>query len=716
MFHRPMLVVSLALVLCAACSKEPEVHPDMARANALLQAGKATQAAELYKRRYDETGDDSALLGLGLSLRAAGGHVGAVAALSEVREARPKDPLIAPALAFSLAMLGRFDEAFAVAADMREAQGDRAAGALLMAALARTTDQRAQAFEAVRSWRQSTGKTVAEVELSLADLAALAGDGALSTRVRDGVDGARFLNPGGAVELARLYLRQGRFEPALALLEALRASENPPGTLWTPLLTAHVELGEHGKAAELLPLVPEELRQGVRFQELSAHVALAEGRPADALRAVTAGLAGLGDGSDQRRLALRILLVQALVDLKRSDEAAQELKAVGDAPSAPPASRLQVADLWAAVGDTDHARKLWETLRSAQRVGEGARLRLLSMWLEGGELEAARREAEAWVKQEPGSSEGRVGLARVAVAEGLPGPAMDSLDAALQRDPAHLPALRMRFELTQKAEGDGAALTWLKQALKDAEPAESPAVHAFGYAVLSTQPDEGMAANAQARLWMEADPADPQPVVELARSLQKQRLGSRAVPLFREALSRAPDLPSLWAEAAQAEAQHGDVDRAIELLERLREQRPEEPALLNNLAYLYGARLVAKRAEGARSQQEGKEQVADDPDLARALGLAREAAALGGSSAAMQDTLGWLLLLKGEAREALPLLQAAAKADPDSAAAAAHLGLAWLESGQPDKASRELKRARRLDHHHDAVKTLQKRLAAASGS
>src|SRR5689334_18222999 len=61
-----------------------------------------------------------------------------------------------------------------------------------------------------------------------------------------------------------------------------------------------------------------------------------------------------------------------------------------------------------------------------------------------------------------------------------------------------------------------------------------------------------------------------------------------------------------------------------------------------------------------------------------------------------KDTLGWVSYQRQDYRTALPLLEDAAKALPNLALVRFHLGMAYLATGQDDKASNEFSKARTL--------------------
>jgi len=118
---------------------------------------------------------------------------------------------------------------------------------------------------------------------------------------------------------------------------------------------------------------------------------------------------------------------------------------------------------------------------------------------------------------------------------------------------------------------------------------------------------------------------------------------------------------------AQAYQQLGDARRAIAQYEVLRGEGVGSPVVLNNLAWLYS-----------------------EAGDARALPVAREAAALAPNNAAIADTLGWILVKQGKYDEALPVLRSAVAGAPRDAEIRYHLAVVLDKTGGSEDAARVL--------------------------
>jgi tetratricopeptide (TPR) repeat protein len=127
----------------------------------------------------------------------------------------------------------------------------------------------------------------------------------------------------------------------------------------------------------------------------------------------------------------------------------------------------------------------------------------------------------------------------------------------------------------------------------------------------------------------------------------------RAEEHFQKVLQRSPRALAARLGLVQVRLAQGRRDQAIELLEKILEDHPEQPEALNNLAYLYA--------------QQGE-------NLDQALDLAQRAVKLSPKNAGMRDTLGWICYQQGRFEEALKHLQEAIRLAPDQGLQHYHLG------------------------------------------
>ena len=120
---------------------------------------------------------------------------------------------------------------------------------------------------------------------------------------------------------------------------------------------------------------------------------------------------------------------------------------------------------------------------------------------------------------------------------------------------------------------------------------------------------------------------------------------------------------------AQTFLEKGQNKQAIRHYEAILQHEPKDVRAMNNLAWAY--------------QQEKD---------SRALPLAEKAYAVEANSPAILDTLGWILVERGELARGVGLLQKAVSLAPDAADIRYHLAQALAKSGEKEKARSELQR------------------------
>lgn len=126
-------------------------------------------------------------------------------------------------------------------------------------------------------------------------------------------------------------------------------------------------------------------------------------------------------------------------------------------------------------------------------------------------------------------------------------------------------------------------------------------------------------------------------------------------------------LPLFRAELSLRDKQY---KLAAEQLEAMSKNTPNNPAILNNLAYAY---------------QQNKD--------SRALPTAEAAYKLASNEPAIMDTLGWLLVEQGDAKRAAQILQQASTKAPQAPEIRYHLAMALFKSGDKAGARKEVEQA-----------------------
>lgn len=161
-----------------------------------------------------------------------------------------------------------------------------------------------------------------------------------------------------------------------------------------------------------------------------------------------------------------------------------------------------------------------------------------------------------------------------------------------------------------------------------------------------------------------------------ARVVQDQEGGEAAIDVIEAALAANPQNRDVRVDYAGRLEQVGRMDDAIAVYDALYAQGSDDLVVVNNLASL----LTSERR--------------DAQSIVRANAIARRLK--GTNVPAFQDTFGWAAFLAGDVDEALPALEAAAKALPDVPSVAYHLGEVYAKSGRTGEARVQFERADNL--------------------
>lgn len=168
-----------------------------------------------------------------------------------------------------------------------------------------------------------------------------------------------------------------------------------------------------------------------------------------------------------------------------------------------------------------------------------------------------------------------------------------------------------------------------------------------------------------------------------------------AVAFLEQWLDRAPRDRMVRQTLAEAYVSTGRATEAIVQFEQLLRDEPDNVSVLNNLAYLLA-----------------------DRDSARARELAQRAYAVAPEDAAVNDTLGWIMVKQGEPRQGLAYLREAQFRDAGDPAIRYHVAVALSALGRNEEARVELNKALangRPFPEEASARSLLERLGSAVG-
>lgn len=176
--------------------------------------------------------------------------------------------------------------------------------------------------------------------------------------------------------------------------------------------------------------------------------------------------------------------------------------------------------------------------------------------------------------------------------------------------------------------------------------------------------------------------------MKLYVALQGAHSSDPEAPL-REWLEENPDDVSIRAVLAQAYQDQGKIREATEQYEHVLGLKPENPTVLNNLAWSYY----------------------ENKDL-RAVDMAEKAHKIAPDQGVITDTLGWLLVESGDHRRGIKILKKAVKQSPDIAMIRYHLAVALARSDSNQEAKKVLNEAIQLQEDISSLPGAQEILKA----
>jgi len=444
----------------------------------------------------------------------------------------------------------------------------------------------------------------------------------------------------------------GQGAAAAAVAQLLSAQPHDAGVLE---LAASYCAAQHQLARarsllhQALAITPEDWGAWVAL----ARVEEASGDTATAQRQLQAALA-----AHPQILQLRLALADALARARQFGQSRALLTATAQA-ARQPAVQFALARLALLQGNVAQAHTALERAIAA-RGGSAATVEQAGLLLfVAHQNEAALAQFAQAAQLEPGNPLYWLNTARAELAVDQPLAAKASLEKAVRLQPNWLPAEELLVGIDLRQGKAPAALMRVK-ALLGQDPNDPQALTLEGDVELAAQqPAAALAAYAAAqRIRPSALGA-----VELYRAERAAHRPDPAGPL-RQWLARSP-----WDWAVRTVL--GDYEllvarqprRALRDLRAAIAQNPADVVALNNLAWAMGR--------------------TGDP---RAAGLAERAYKLAPQSAAVNDTLGWILVRQGHSAAALRYLARAARLDPGDPQLQYHYAYGLAKTGQSAQA------------------------------
>ena len=460
--------------------------------------------------------------------------------------------------------------------------------------------------------------------------------------------------------LATHHLRSGEAAQSIEILRKIVARE-PTNLIALNLLgKALVANKDAASARATFTKAAVQERNFLPVQFNIVRLDLAEGRGEAARRRLNALLKFSPDHPEALFLLARLEEKEG-----RDDESIRLLERIHAGKSRPLSPLLYLVDRYLQRGDAKHALSVAQDLEAIYPDNLAALEAVGRSYLAGGSVDKAKASFHRMIRGAGFDSAHLTRVARLLLGVGSFDDAGHALDKALGNNPAYVPAQFMRVELDLKA-GRLAAAEKGAAALREAHPGAA-ASRLLGTVYMAQRKHAAALAEFKAALAKEPGGAN---TLALFQAYQAAGEGKAAIELMQAWLGDHPQDTAAQSALAEAYLRNGQLQQARSTYEAYLKKQGKDVGALNNLANIL-LRL-------------------DDP---QALAYAQQAYALMPSDPNVADTLGWILVRKGQAQQALPYLRDASLRAASNRVIRYHLGVALHQVGRKAEARRELQAA-----------------------
>ena len=475
-----------------------------------------------------------------------------------------------------------------------------------------------------------------------------------------------------ALALADFYVRKNRLAEALAILEPLAAAADDDGTANLRAAEVEIMVGKHRQAIQRADKELAARRNGARALLIKARALLDAGERTKALEVAREAVSAAPASGEAR-----LVLGEALVAAGDLNHAFDEYSEAWRSNTRDPAIAKTLAGVALALGRDSIAEDLAnQSLRlrpgdvETALIFVRAQVRLGNYAAAEKALIAAKGETDT-----PGilALQGSIHAGR-----GNDAAARSAFLKALQLDRDSLEALSGLVALEIKARHAERARPQVEQSV--ARHARDPGYLLLTARIAAAESDTPRAEKAL-RTILEIDHAREDALLQLATLLAPLGRQKEAQTAIERALEKRPSSQLRLALADLLE-QQSQPDAARAQYERVIADSQLAGASTDRVKTLH----VASAGLAALYANQGS-------NLDRALELASTAKRTFPNDPTFSDILGWVHVRKDRARIGLPHIEAAVRAQPDNPVFRYHLGAAFEQLAEFEKARAELTRA-----------------------
>ena len=244
--------------------------------------------------------------------------------------------------------------------------------------------------------------------------------------------------------------------------------------------------------------------------------------------------------------------------------------------------------------------------------------------------------------------------------------AAEDVKRAIALEPDNAQAKLAQVDLAMRANKPDEALAITRRLQKESPAAAANFVVEGDLLMMQKKFDLGVKAYEQGYALVKS----PQLAIKLNQAMRLAGKAKEADVQLAQRMKEFPNEPALQMYQAESQLATKQYKAAIANFEAVLKRNPNNPLVLNNLAWVY--------------QQE------KDP---RALATAEQANKLAPDTAPLMDTLGWMLVEQGDLKRGIPLLEKAVAKAPQANEIRYHLAAGLHKAGDKARARKELDKA-----------------------
>ena len=485
--------------------------------------------------------------------------------------------------------------------------------------------------------------------------------------------------------LADYYVTVKRFDDARRILNEVARKQEAYAAATTRLAAIDGVEGQRAQGLGRLKEVLEKYPKDSSARLVNARLLLLEGRRDDALADATLIVTNDPNSAAASEAFLLIGRIQSSVD--RPDEAIKAYEEVLRRQVRPLAADIALAGLYLDRRSFDKAMTYVQQARTIDPRNPLARAITVRIFLAQRDTAKADAELASLRTEFPNSPTVLDLVGTEQVVNHQTEAARTSFAKAWQLSSTDLEALAGLISIDIGTGHPKDAVARIETAQKTAEPTA-----AFFMLAARTYDFAGNPAKAEELLKkaIDAEPARLAAYVELGGFYIRQHRLEDAQTQFEQIVARNP-------KSTSANTMLGML---LEAQQRLPEAEKQYQKVLafdsraavaaNNLAWLYVA-SNRNLDQATQLAQTALQQLPDDPHV--------------------NDTLGWTFYRKNMASAAIPYLESSIQKDPSDPSVHYHLGMAYAQAGQFDKAKKSLQRALAFKSNFDGAEEARKTLS-----